>query len=65
MFWMKIGHCAKWDQLRSEVDSSAKLWELRQVMQSEKFAPVRQLKLHRWIVLVSHIGAYSDGKIVN
>ena len=38
------------DQLLSEVDSSAELCEVRQVMQSGNCAPARRLKLYWWIV---------------
>ena len=62
---MEIGCCATWDQLLSKVDSSADLYEVRQVMQSGNCAPARRLKLCWWIALLSHVGAHSDGKIVN
>ena len=36
MFYMEIECWGKWDQLLSEVDSSAKLCEMRQVMEAGK-----------------------------
>ena len=50
MFQMEIGCWEKWDQLLSEVDSSAELCEVRQVMQSGNCVPARRLKLYWWIV---------------
>ena len=62
---MEIGCWAKWDQLLSEVDSSAEICEVRQVMQSGNCTPARGLKLCWWIALLGHVGAHSAGKIVN
>ena len=62
---MEIGCWAKWDQLLSEVDSSAELCEVRQVMQLGNCALVMRLKLCWWIAILSHVGAHSDRKIVN
>ena len=45
MLWMVIGCWEKWDQLLSEVDSSAELCEVRQAMQSRNCAPARRLNL--------------------
>ena len=65
MFYMEIGCWAKWDQLLSEVDSSAELCEVRQVMQSGNCAPARQIKLCWWIPPQSHVGVHLDGETVN
>ena len=53
------------DQLLSEVDSSAELCEVRQVVQSGNCALARRLKLCWWVALLSHVGAHSDEKMVN
>ena len=65
MFYMEIGCWAKWNQLLSEVDSSSKLCEMRQVMQAGNCVPVKRLKLCWCIALLSHVEAHSEGEIVN
>ena len=65
MFYMEIECWGKWDQLLGEVDSSAKLCEVRQVMEAGKCTLARRLKLCWWIALLSYVGAQSDGRIVN
>ena len=62
---MEIGCWAKWDQLLSEVDSSAELCEVRQVMQLVNCARARQLKLCFVDCSAEPCGAHSNGKIVN
>ena len=53
---MERGCWAKWDQLLSEVDSSAELCEVRQVVQSGNCLPARLLKLCWWIPLLGPVG---------